>query len=244
MTGAGAGSLEQADKARAERSPAAPSDQRVETERIVSPPRVGVRTLRKRDTQSRVAQDGGIIASSRLFSMVNLRSISKMVTILIFGAAVRPDGTPSGALRRRVEAALAYADGDPEALFVPTGGIGRHGPSEASVMAALLRESGVPDSRILPEDTARNTVSSVRAIRRLLRREGVSGPLRVATSAYHLPRCLTLLCLAGMAARPCPPPPQSAAASAWKRWYWRLREVPALPCDSLMVLGLRLTGRL
>ena len=167
-----------------------------------------------------------------------------MVTILIFGAAVRPDGKPSGTLRRRVEAALACARAHPGARFIPIGGIGRYGPSEASVMAALLRESGVPDDAILLEDTARNTVSSVRAVRRLLRAHPPREPILVATSAYHLPRCLALLCLAGMAARPCPPPPHSAAASRWKRWYWRLREIPALPADSVLVLWLRLTGRL
>ncbi len=40
----------------------------------VSPPRVESDTLHQLDTQSRAAQDGGIIASSRLFSMGNLTS--------------------------------------------------------------------------------------------------------------------------------------------------------------------------
>ena len=209
----------------------------------VSPPRVESDTLHQPDTQSRAAQDGGIIASSRLFSMGNLTSNHRMVTILIFGAAVRPDGQPSTALRRRVEAALACAADRPDVHFIPTGARGRFGPSEASVMARLLMESGVRSDRIQLEETGNDTLSSARAIHRLLREQPVRGQVMVATSPYHLPRCLALLCLFGIAARPCPFP--ARASTSWrKRWFWRLREVPALPYDVALALWIRLTGRL
>jgi uncharacterized SAM-binding protein YcdF (DUF218 family) len=71
-----------------------------------------------------------------------------------------------------------------------------------------------------------------------------SDPVYACTSAYHLPRCLLLLRLAGIKARACPPPPVPAATSKWLRWYWRLRETPALPYDALLMLVLRLTRRL
>ena len=79
--------------------------------------------------------------------------------------------SPVTTLRRRVEAALACARHHPDARFIPTGGIGRHGPSEASVMAGLLMESGVRSDRILLEETGIDTLSSVRAIHRLLREQ-------------------------------------------------------------------------
>jgi uncharacterized SAM-binding protein YcdF (DUF218 family) len=167
-----------------------------------------------------------------------------MMTILIFGAAVRPDGKPGVTLQRRVELALACAKGHKEVRFIPTGAVGRHGPSEASVMALLLRESGVVGDRILLEETGSDTLSSVRAIARLLREDRSHGPVIVATSPYHLPRCLILLCLFGIPAKPCPTIREPAAASWWKRWYWRLREVPALPYDASLALWLRLMGRL
>ncbi|MEA2771200.1 MAG: hypothetical protein QOD93_4162, partial [Acetobacteraceae bacterium] len=43
--------------------------------------------------------------------------------------------------------------------------------------------------------------------------------------------------------RACPPPPVPAATSLWLRWYWRLREAPALPYDALLMVWLRVTGR-
>jgi len=176
--------------------------------------------------------------------MGNLTSNNRMVTILIFGAAVRSDGKPSATLRRRVEAALAAAKGYPDVRFIPTGAVGRFGPSEASVMAALLRKSGVRSEKIVLEETGRDTWSSVRAIYRLLREQGPFEHVMVATSGYHLPRCVTLLCLLGIPAKPCPPPPESASDNWLKRWYWRLREVPALPYDAALAIWSRLTGRL
>lgn len=174
--------------------------------------------------------------------MGNLTSIHRMTTILIFGAAVRPDGTPSTALRRRVEAAIACARNDPAARFIPSGAVGRHGPSEASVMAALLTKSGVPSDRILMEETGRDTWSSVRAFHHILRRHPFEGPIMVATSPYHQPRCLLLLCLVGIAARPCRPFPGPAARAWRKRWYWRIREALALPYDACLAIWARITG--
>ena len=166
-----------------------------------------------------------------------------MTTILIFGAEVRPDGQPSTTLRRRVETAIACARHHPDARFIPTGAAGRHGPSEASVMAAQLMESGVSRDRILLEETGSDTLSSVRAIYRLTREHGLAGHVMVATSTYHLPRCLTLLYLCGISAMPCRTVSRPAGPR-WKRWYWRFREVPALPYDAILLLWARITGRL
>lgn len=162
--------------------------------------------------------------------------------IVIFGAAVRPDGRPSRTLRRRVAAAARFARRDPRALFVPTGAVGRHGEAEAVVMARLLRGLGVPGERILPEPTGTDTLSSVRAVARLLRDRG--GPVYAATSAYHLPRCLALLRLAGLPARACPPPAFPASDRFSRRWFWRLREAAALPVDLVLASWLRARGRL
>ena len=163
--------------------------------------------------------------------------------IVIFGAAVRPDGTPSHTLRRRVEAAAACGVRRGAPLYVPTGGVGRFGPSEASVMAGLLEALGVARTRILLEETGTSTLSSVRAVRRLLRAHCLEGRVYAATSFYHLPRCLLLLRLAGIRARGCKPPAFPASHVAAMRWYWRLREIPALMVDGALMLLLRATGR-
>ena len=165
------------------------------------------------------------------------------VAIVIFGAAVRPDGTPSNAMRRRVEAAAAFGARQANPLFIPTGAVGRYGPSEASVMAGLLAGHGVKPENVLLEETGRNTLGSVRAVAALLRTRGYTGRVYAATNAYHLLRCVLLLRLAGLDAHACPPPAGPAARSLCTRWFWRLREVLALPIDTVLMLALRLRGR-
>jgi len=167
-------------------------------------------------------------------------SASPDAIIVIFGAAVRPDGKPSHTLRHRVAAAARFGARFDRPLFIPTGAKGRHGDAEATVMARLLHDAGFPETSILKEQTGTDTLSSVRAVARLVRGRA---PVFACTSAYHLPRCLLLLRLAGIAARPCPPPRVPAATSRWLRWYWRLRETPALPYDALLMLWLRAAGR-
>jgi len=160
--------------------------------------------------------------------------------IIIFGAALWPGGVPSPALARRVEAALRFGATQENPLYLPTGGIGRHGPAEARVMAAILARAGVPASAILIEDTARDTTDSVLACRRLLR--NWPGPVFAATCDYHLPRCLLLLRLAGIRAQACPPPPptERAGLRAWQIG----REALALPYDTGLMLWWRMRGRL
>jgi uncharacterized SAM-binding protein YcdF (DUF218 family) len=156
--------------------------------------------------------------------------------IVIFGAAVRPDGGPSETLRHRVGAAARFGRRFGRPLFIPTGAKGRHGEAEAAVMARLLMEAGYKPAAIVREETGTDTLSSVRAVLRLIP-GGV--PVYACSSAYHLPRCLLLLRLGGIRARACPPPPVPAATSRWLRWYWRLREAPAVPYDAVLMLWLR-----
>ncbi len=156
--------------------------------------------------------------------------------IIVFGAGLRPDGTPSPTLTRRIEAAIAFGRKWPTAVYLPTGGVGRYGPSEARAMADALQAAGISSNSILLEETAGDTLASVIACRAILRNRRHRGPVYAATSAYHLPRCLLLLRLAGLPARRVPPPAVAAASNWRKRWYWRLREVPALPWDALLML--------
>jgi uncharacterized SAM-binding protein YcdF (DUF218 family) len=163
--------------------------------------------------------------------------------IVIFGAAVRPDGTPSPTLRHRVAAAARFGMRFARPLFIPTGAKGLHGDAEAAVMARQLIDAGYAETAIRTEETGTDTLSSVRAVARMARMIQPATPVYACTSAYHLPRCLVLLRLAGIGAQACPPPPVPAATRRSLRWYWRLREAPALPYDALLMIWLRARGR-
>jgi len=110
-------------------------------------------------------------------------------------------------------------------------------------MAALLETRGVLPGRILLEETGTDTLSSARAVARLLRPRSPAVPVFAASSGYHLPRCVVLLRLFGVAAHAAGPP-WVAAGSMWtSRCYWWLREAAALPYDAALALFLRLRKR-
>ena len=67
---------------------------------------------------------------------------------MIFGAAIRPDGQPSGTLRRRVEGAYRIGSIFRDPIYLVTGGVGRYGPAEATVMRDQLLGYGVPARRM------------------------------------------------------------------------------------------------
>jgi uncharacterized SAM-binding protein YcdF (DUF218 family) len=106
-------------------------------------------------------------------------------------------------------------------------------------MAAMLEARGVPRARILLEETGTDTLSSARAVVALLRTRGIAAPVFVASSLYHQPRCLLVLRLLGIRARPAVPPVLPAATPWWHRCYWWLREVPAIPYDGILALWWR-----
>ncbi|MDT7950105.1 MAG: YdcF family protein [Acetobacteraceae bacterium] len=161
--------------------------------------------------------------------------------VIIFGAAVRAGGQPSGALRARVAAALETGRALDDPIYMPTGGQGRFGRPEAVVMGDALVAGGVRREDIQLEPTGRNTMRSALACAALLRGNG--RPAYVATSAYHMPRCVLLLRLAGVRARPGRTTGMAASKRWSKRWFWRLRELPAVPIDSMLLVAWRLRQR-
>ena len=166
--------------------------------------------------------------------------MTRRPALIIFGAAVKAGGLPSLTLAYRTQAAIDFGATLANPLYIPTGAIGAHPPAEAEVMHRLLRDAGIQESDIDPEPTSTDTLSSVKACATLLRNRAHQGPIFAVSSAYHLPRCVLLLRLAGLNAHAAPPPPHPASRTLFRRWHWRLREIPALPLDAALLLAWRL----
>jgi vancomycin permeability regulator SanA len=161
---------------------------------------------------------------------------------VILGAAVWPGGEPSRAMRRRVEAAVeAWRQrGGGEALFLPTGGVGRFGPSEASVMRDLLVEAGVDPARVVLEEQGTDTFSSLRGCAEILGRCGAPGAITLCTDAYHLLRCRTILRLLGVRVTSVAVAGSRAELGTWTWLRQWARELAGLPWDVLLAVWHRL----
>lgn len=154
---------------------------------------------------------------------------------VIFGARLRPDGSPGPALERRVAGALAAASGQSDARFLVSGAQPQGGRTEAAVMRELLRRAGIDDSRILVENEAHNTRSSAVNCAAILRAHPALSPVLVCSDRFHQPRCVLLLRACGIASRAVPMPDERMAMRPQVWLFYRLRELAAIPYDTLRI---------
>ncbi len=109
--------------------------------------------------------------------------------VVVLGAGV--NGTvPSRSLQARLETALEYAEENPEAMFVLSGG---QGPgediSEAECMREWLTRRGVTPDRLILEDKSESTQENIRFSKELLEAlPGFDGDVLIITEGYHVLR--------------------------------------------------------
>jgi uncharacterized SAM-binding protein YcdF (DUF218 family) len=158
--------------------------------------------------------------------------------IVIFGAAVLVDGRASPSLRRRIGYGAKAAAAWPEAPVLCSGGVGRTGPSEASIMGRTLADHGVAPGRLILDEDSPDTLQSVVATARLVRRAGLEGAV-VCSDRYHLPRIRLMLAVLGVRTKAGPTTPglQGTRVRYWIRMH--LREAVAIPYDLAIVLARR-----
>ena len=158
--------------------------------------------------------------------------------IVIFGAAVRPDGQASPSLGRRVGYGLAAARSAPQDLVFCSGGVGRFGPSEASVMAGLLAQGGIEPARIVLDEASCDTLQNVVAAAGFVRARGLDGAI-VCTDGFHVPRARMLFTALGVPSRAGPVSAGRGRAplAAWLAMVGR--EAAAYPYDWAIVMRRR-----
>ncbi len=146
---------------------------------------------------------------------------------VILGTQVMPDGSPSETLAARVRhAAGLYASGRVSLLIV-TGGLGKHPPAEADVMASVLRDEGVPGHAVMREDRALNTWNSAVLVSRMAKKLGVRDVL-VVTDPLHCVRAVASFETAGLGAWADPAYGSPMWRDRWQRLGQLCRESGAL----------------
>ena len=122
-----------------------------------------------------------------------------MNVALILGAAVWQDGAPSPTLRRRTLHAAALWHRSEVQVLIPCGGLGRHPPTEAEVMRALLLSDGIPPEAIRLENRSRSTLENIRFALPILAGLGATRAV-IVTDATHAPRARMIARRLGLSA--------------------------------------------
>ncbi len=110
--------------------------------------------------------------------------------IIVLGAQVKPDGTPSVQLEYRLETALAAYRNHPQPVVCCGGQAGTEPAPEGRVMADWMVTHGVPAADVIAETTSGDTRGNIRNAIALLGHT----PERVliVTSDYHVARALQI----------------------------------------------------
>ncbi len=155
--------------------------------------------------------------------------------IILLGAAVRADGRPSSALARRIRAAARAAEAYPQAQVFCSGGVGRHGPSEALVMAGELVRLGVDHRRLALDEASLDTLQTALAARRRMLVQGMTRCL-VVSDSYHVARAAALMRLLGVRAAAWPARAGLREMGTRAFIWMRVREAAATPYDLALAL--------
>lgn len=146
----------------------------------------------------------GLLCAAGLMGFVyyketHLPPVGDSDVIIVLGAQVKEDGTPSVALERRMTAALESYLEKPQ-LIIVCGAQGINEPrAEGDVMRDWLIEKGVRPEDVVAETASFNTRENLVYARAIMEHRGLTQAL-VVTSDYHVARALELCRQTGIAA--------------------------------------------
>ena len=110
--------------------------------------------------------------------------------LVVLGAGLRPDGTPTETLRYRLDAAFDYLEENPETTCVVSGGQGfGESRTEADAMAEYLVGRGLDVARVTKEELSTTTAENIRNSAGLL---APGASVAVVTNDFHLYRALRI----------------------------------------------------
>jgi len=107
--------------------------------------------------------------------------------ILVLGAKVNEDGSPSEALAERVATGVELFKQGLSPVLLVSGGVGHEGHDESVVMKQMAMRQGVPEGSIVVDGQGNNTEASLLNARAWLAQRG-GGELLVVSHYHHLPR--------------------------------------------------------
>ena len=138
---------------------------------------------------------GGLCAL--IFSTAASTPPAGVDALVVLGAGLTPDGTPSEALAYRLDAALDYLRENPGTTCVVSGGQGAgEVRPEADAVSNYLVEHGLDEGRIVREARSTTTAENIRNSAALLE---PGATVAIVTNDFHLYRALLIARQNGLA---------------------------------------------
>ncbi|MBE6572902.1 MAG: SanA protein [Ruminococcaceae bacterium] len=165
----------------------------------------------------------------RIISAERAKKLDDIDCILILGAGVRADGTPSLMLSDRLEAGISLYEKGVSPKILMSGDHGTKGYDEVNTMKNIaLNDYSVPSEDIFMDHAGFSTYDSMYRAKEIFQADKII----IVTQDFHLPRALYIAGELGI---------EAYGVSASLReytglWLNELREVPARSKDYFMTL--------
>lgn len=125
-----------------------------------------------------------IVMTSLMIKAANT-SPSENATVIVLGCKVYGE-RPSLSLAERLDAAIEYLNANPESACIVSGGQGADETlSEAQCMYLYLTNHGIDSERIYREDQSATTRENLAFSYKIIKEQGLSEKIAIATSNYH-----------------------------------------------------------
>lgn len=153
--------------------------------------------------------------------------------ILVLGAGVRPDGTPSHMLEDRLLTAIALYQSDICSRIIVSGDHGEENYDEVNVMKSYLVDHGVPSDVVFMDHAGFDTYDSLYRAKAIFG----AGSLIVVTQRYHAYRAVYIGERLGISCRGVASPILSNTGTGYAKQPWfTFRETIARAKDCLQCL--------
>ena len=123
----------------------------------------------------------------QLYYIGNTEYLDKVDAVVVFGAQVLPDGTPSLVLQDRLDKAIELYREKRTSLLIMSGGIDIDDVSEADAMRQYAINQGVPASAIMMDEYGNNTHDTAVNTAEMIRQSGIQR-FAAVSDYYHLAR--------------------------------------------------------
>jgi uncharacterized SAM-binding protein YcdF (DUF218 family) len=125
-----------------------------------------------------------VIVEVLIISSSKTNNIENVNYIILLGAGLNKN-VPSLTLTRRIDIALHYLNNNPNAKIIASGGKGRNEElSEAEIIAKILENSGINNTRIIKEEKSRNTSENFKYSTELI--GNFNEKIIIVSSEFHL----------------------------------------------------------
>lgn len=137
------------------------------------------------------------VAQGLAISQVGAKGEPDLDYVVVLGAQIYDDGSPSPVLRYRLDAAHDYLRDNPRTKVIVSGGQGPNEPyPEAEGMATYLQERGIDPERILKEPKSVNTLQNVTFSQELM--DAPNPRVGIVTNNFHVYRAVRIARKAGL----------------------------------------------